>query len=314
MGTPFDTIALVAGSQHGRITHEQLRACGLTRDQIKGYRERGFLRPRHVGVYAVGHEAPSQHAELMAAVLACGGGAAASHRSAGHALGIVPVRPPLPEVTVPTTAGAERKGIRIHRVSDLDPRDVMRHVGIPITIVPRVLLDLAPVLTPTELTRACHEAWVRHRTTPAQVEACIARNPTKKGAGKLRRALGADVTLSMLEDGFIDLLDRHDIPRPRTNVDVEGDKVDCHWPAHGLTVELLGYRFHASRQAFEQDVARRRRSNHVAYTYGDVFERADETAAELIALLGLTRATPGTAPPRASSARTTDRRGRARGS
>ncbi len=116
-----DTIAWIAGAQHGRITHEQLRACGLSRDQIKSYRERGILRLVHVGVYAVGHEAPSVHADLMAAVLACGSGAAASHRSAAQALGIVPVRPPLPEVTVPTTAGAERKNVRIHRVSDLDP-------------------------------------------------------------------------------------------------------------------------------------------------------------------------------------------------
>ncbi len=160
-----------------------------------------------------------------------------------------------------------------------------RHLGIPITTVPRTLLDLAPRLPPTELTRACHEAWVRHRTTPADIEACIARNPTKKGIQKLRRALGADVTLSVLEDGFVDLLKRHGIPRPRTNVDREGDKVDCHWPAHDLTVELLGYRFHASRRAFEQDVARRRRSNHIAYTYGDVFERGDATAAEVTALL-----------------------------
>jgi hypothetical protein len=44
-----------------------------------------------------------------------------------------------------------------------------------------------------------------------------------------------------------------------------------------LTVELVSYRFHASRRAFEQDVARRRRS----FTYGDVFERGTSTAAEL---------------------------------
>src|SRR4051794_18198072 len=56
------------------------------------------------------------------------------------------------------------------------------------------------------LARACHEAWVRHRTAPRQVESCIARNPHKPGAAKLRRALGADVTLSALEDGFLALL------------------------------------------------------------------------------------------------------------
>lgn len=63
------------------------------------------------------------------------------------------------------------------------------------------------------------------------------------------------------------------------------DKVDCHWPDHNLTVELLGYRFHNSRQAFEQDVARRRRSGHFAFTWGDVFEREAATASEVAALL-----------------------------
>ncbi|MDX6682230.1 MAG: hypothetical protein QOG94_2269 [Solirubrobacteraceae bacterium] len=82
------------------------------------------------------------------------------------------------------------------------------------------------------------------------------------------------------------LLERHGLPRPRTNVDRRGDKVDCHWPRHDLVVELLSYRFHASRRAFEADIARRRRSNHVAYTYGDVFERGDRTAAELARMLG----------------------------
>ena len=257
----------------------------MHRQTIQRYVRAGRLRPDHHGVYAVGHEAPSTDADYMAAVLACGAGARLSHRAAAFKLALLRGAPPEPEVTVPTTAGRARPGIHIHRVRALDALDTSTLDGIPITTVPRTLLDLAPRLPPKELTRACHEAWVRHRTTPAQIEACIARNPTKKGIRKLRRALGADVTLSVLEDGFVDLLKRHGIPRPRTNVDREGDKVDCHWPAHDLTVELLGYRFHASRRAFEQDVARRRRSNHFAYTYGDVFERGDATADEVRALL-----------------------------
>ena len=122
--------------------------------------------------------------------------------------------------------------------------------------------------------------------TPRDVEACITRNPTKQGAAKLRRALGADVTLSDLEDGFLELLKRHDLPLPRTNIDCAGDKVDCHWTRHGLTIELLSYRFHASRRAFEDDVARRRRSSHLAYSWGDIFERGAQTVAELAPLLG----------------------------
>ena len=118
------------------------------------------------------------------------------------------------------------------------------------------------------------------------VEACVTRTPRKPGVGRLRAALGSDVVLSELERAFLTLLQRGGLPRPRTNIDRDGDKVDCHWPALGITIELLSFRFHATREGFEKDVARRRRSNHVAYSYGDVFERAPATIADLRTRLG----------------------------
>ena len=138
---------------------------------------------------------------------------------------------------MPTTAGRKGDDFRVHRVPHLHVLDVAVFQDIPITIVPRILIDIAPATTPEHLARACHEAWVKHRTTPQQIEACIARNPRRHGIGKLRAAMGTDV--------------------------------------------LLSYRFHATRQAFENDVARRRRSSHIAYTYGDVLERPRATIADL---------------------------------
>jgi hypothetical protein len=287
MRTFLDTTARIAATQHGRVTREQLLAAGVDAPRVKRWIADGRLRRVHRGVYAVGHVAPSLQGDYMAAVLACGEGAVLSHRAAAHLLRLLAGGAPPPEVTVPTVAGRTRPGIVVHRVRELHVLDTSILDDIPITIVPRILLDLSSALSMPELARACHEAWVRHRTTPAHIEACIARNPCKKGANRLRRALGSDVTLSVLEDGFLALLRRHGLPLPRTNVDVAGDKVDCHWPGLDLTVELLSYRFHGSRMAFEADVARRRRSQHVAFTWGDVFERGRETVAELRRVQGL---------------------------
>jgi hypothetical protein len=281
MGSKFGAATRIAAGQKSRVSWKQLVAAGIDRHTIHRWVEDGRLHPVHHGVYAVGRPDGSRDRDYMAAVLACDGGSALSYRAAVYKLELLRIAPPPPEVTVPSTAGRSRKGIVIHRVRSLHPVDVADHDGIPTTTVPRTLLDMARLLAPSELARACHEAWVRHRTQPEWIEACIERNPTKHGAARLRAALGSDATLSRLEDGFIALLRTHGIPPPRTNVDVRGDKVDCHWPHNGLTVELLSYRFHASRQAFESDVARRRRSTHLAFTWGDAFERAQRTIEEL---------------------------------
>jgi len=282
----FAKAASIAVDQHGRVTSRQLADEGVDRHTIHRWISDGRLRPVHKGVYAVGHLAPSVNATYMGAVLASGDGARLSHFADAHILRLLPGNPPRPEVTVPTTAHRRRPGIVIHRVRELHPLDRDTRYGIPILTPARTLLDLAPRLSPHQLARACHEAWRRHRTTPADVEACIARNPYKKGIAKLRHALGNDVVLSPVEARFLQLVREHGLPLPRTNIDVKTDKVDCHWPEHGLMVELHSYRFHATRQAFEKDIARRRRSNHVPFSWGDVFDRGPRTAAEIARLLG----------------------------
>ena len=286
------SVARIAGGQYGRITFVQLLAAGVDRDRIRRWVADGRLRREHTGVFTLGHPDSSARGIYLSAALAAGDGAVVSHLAVAHVLRLVRGRPPAPEVTIPAGGCRKRPGIRIHR-SRLHPFDTADLDGIPITTVPRALLDLAPGTGLEELTRMCHEAWIHHRTTPAHIDATIARNPHKPGAAKLRRALGADVLLSELERGFTALLRRHGLPLPRTNIDHKGDKVDCHWPALGLTVELHSWRYHATRQAFEQDLARRRRSNHLAYSYGDVFERGEATIADLRPRLATSGGTPG---------------------
>ncbi len=91
---------------------------------------------------------------------------------------------------------------------------------IPITTVPRTLVDLAADLDEDDLARACHEAGVRYRTTPRQVEAVLARRANEsRGAATLRKVLLGDVhvTLSKLEQRFLALLREAGLPLPITN-------------------------------------------------------------------------------------------------
>jgi very-short-patch-repair endonuclease len=153
-------------------------------------------------------------------------------------------------------------------------------------------VDLAGVPSAENLARACHEAGVRHRTTPAMVEEILARRPRSRGAEKLRGILRGDVrvTLSKLESRFLEHLRGEQLLLPETNCRAGGRRVDCRWPEQRLTVELDGYRFHHSRHAWEQDrrrerEARARGDEFRRYTYGDVFEHPDPMLAELRVLL-----------------------------
>src|ERR1700757_1514124 len=81
-------VAALAEGQKGLVSHRQLIAVGLTRGAIAHGVRRGWLHPRHRGVYAVGHAKLPPLGEEMAAVLALGDRALVSHASAAEALGI----------------------------------------------------------------------------------------------------------------------------------------------------------------------------------------------------------------------------------
>jgi hypothetical protein len=138
----------------------------------------------HRGVYVVGHRAPSLDGELMAAVLASGKRAVASHRSAAHRLGIVPAAPALPEVTAATTAPRRRPGIFIHRVRALPSLDAAVVYGIPITTVPRTLLDQLRrsrrPISPVPATRP-GSATARRPATSRRASPAIPASPAPRG-------------------------------------------------------------------------------------------------------------------------------------
>ena len=148
---------------------------------------------------------------------ACGDGALLSGRAAAYLLELVRGPAPLPEVTAPTERRIE--GIKTRRSRGRAQIEGMTHRGIPITTVAETLVDLSSVLSFDDLARACHEAGVRYGTTPAQVEAALARRPRRQGAGNLRRVVRGEarVTLSKLERRFLQLLRKESLPLPETN-------------------------------------------------------------------------------------------------
>jgi hypothetical protein len=241
-------------------------------------------------VYRVGHRAPSPEARYMAAVKAAGEGGVLSGLAAAWAWGLIRTGPPLPDVTCPT----ERRirGIRTHRSRRLHASETTTWKRIPITTVPRTLVDLPSLLSFDDLSLAVHEADVRHGTRPEHIEAVLSRYPNATGATTLRAIASGDhpTLLSKLEKHFRALLTTGAMPLPLFNRKRGAHYVDCRWPQHHLTVELDSYRFHRTRRAWEQDrererAARARGDEFRRYTWRDVVEEPAPTLEELRALL-----------------------------
>src|SRR4051812_15312872 len=193
-------LARLAAGAHGVVTRAQLLRAGLTRAEIESRLRNGGLIRVHPGVYRVGHRGPSLDATYLAAVWACGDGALLSGRAAAYLWGLVKGPPPAPEVTAPTERRV--RGVATKRSARVCVEEAGRCKGIPVTTVPRTLIDIAPC---DDLARACHEAGVKHKTTPRHVRQALARQPNAPGAKRLRSVLLGDtrVTLSRLEAEFL---------------------------------------------------------------------------------------------------------------
>jgi very-short-patch-repair endonuclease len=279
-----------ASSTWGLVKRRELLRVGITRQEIRRRLECGTLIAVHRGVYRVGHRAPSAESRYLAAVWACGDRAKLSGLAAGYLLSLLRCSAPPPEVIAP--ARRRVPGVKTARFIRLHPEDAITWRGIPVTSVARTLVDLAAVLPPDALARACHEAGVKHGTTPADVRRALARRPNAKGARELRAIMSGDtrVVLSRLERRFLEHLSELRLPLPQTNRPAGGYRVDCRWPEHLLTVELNSYKYHGSRHAWEADQDRQREAyergdQFRSYTWGDVFERPARMRAELRGLL-----------------------------
>jgi len=300
-------IAVLASRAHGVVCRSELLEVGITRSEVYQRLRSGALIAVFRGVYRVGHTAPSLEARYLAAVRACGASAVLSGRAAARLLGLLKGPAPDPEVT--TRSERRVAGIATRRCRSFHLTETTLWRGIAVTSPARTLVDLAAVLDADELARACHEAGVRHHTTPRQVEEVLARRPNTPGAAKLRAVLGGDVkaTLSKLESAFLALLQNQRLPLPDTNRPAGGRRVDCRWPDQHLTVELDSYRYHNSRHAWEHD-RRREREAHARgdqlrrYTYNDVLENPRPMLAELSELLSRAASPPGPTGADASSA------------
>jgi REase_MTES_1575 len=189
----------------------------------------------------------------MAAVLACGDGAALSHFSAAVVWGILEAH----GQPVHVTAEKQRKcrGVVVHQ-APLHGERVRRH-GIAVTTPARTIVDLPDVVSRRRiLERAIDEAeYLRLDWSGA------ALRHGRRGSGLLSSVLavhtpGSTRTLSELEEAFLEFCDSRGFPRPEVNCRIEGYLCDFVWREARLIVETDGDQAHGTRRARARDPVR----------------------------------------------------------
>ena len=203
---------------------------------------RGVLTRRYRGVYSLVAGPLARDAELLAAVLAGGEGAALDRLASAELWQVWRYRAPL-SILVPSRRTIP--GVEVHRCANIDQRDVTVHRGVPVTTVERMLVDLTDTLIAEELTNLIHEAAFRRRFSIPATREAMARANGRRELARLDEAIalwlaGSAGLKSRLERAFLALVVEAGLPKPIPNIHVAGAEVDAYWPASRLAVEIDG--------------------------------------------------------------------------
>jgi len=135
-------------------------------------------------------------------------------------------------------------------------QDQALHEGVPVTAIPRTLLDFAAV-DRHYLGQALDNAHRLGLLDLIAIDELISRSKGFRGVARLQTALAIHrptaFTRSGLERRFLELVRRTGLPPPVTNLFVEGYELDAYWPAERFAVELDTYDHHGTPDAFEAD-------------------------------------------------------------
>jgi very-short-patch-repair endonuclease len=264
-----ERIASIASTQFGLATTNQLHAAGLSERQIERRVGSGHLERLHRGVVAVRGGEATWKRDLLAACLAAGPDAVASHRAAAR-LFAIDLRTPVPtEITVVRARAPKLERVVVHRSRDLVPRQVTVRDAIPVTTPHRLLVDLGAVVPWWLVSRALEELVAARHVTPTSVRTFLDEisRRGRDGAGILRRvldnrALGDKQSDSGLEGVMAKLVQDHALPAPvfQFAVQLPGGwrSIDFAYPRSDrmIAIEVDGFEVHTRYDVFQRDRVR----------------------------------------------------------
>lgn len=259
--------ARVARRQRGLITHDQAIGLGHTASSIKIRCESGkwsIIRP---GIYIVGGAPPTWEQTLLAVTLPfddCW----ISHGT-GARLWEMPHAPQHDAIEVLRPYGRYRRldGVLAHRSRLIVPADVTRHHGIAVTSRARTIVECSGQLTPSQTGRMIDDAKRKDPRALEDTRECFAR---LAGGGRRRlrsiksalafRIPGYDPGESDLELSALRTIISAGLPLPvqqhRVSIHGRRYRIDLAYPELKIAIELVGWKWHGGREAFDDDKAR----------------------------------------------------------
>ena len=247
-----------ARGHHGLIT---LDASGLSRSAWYRAIDSGTIEQVHPFVARLPGTPRTPEQRIAAAVLAIGGGAVASHRSATRLCGAArPDTDPVDLITIDCRRDDRLDGVVIHATRDLKHLRPQRRHGIACTNILRALVDLGAV-DPEGVGDAVGHALATKLADLRALEATVADHAGKgrRGVVALRNAIDAwsidaKPADSTLEAAMARLIRRYRLPPVRFHPVIEGWEVDFHVLGSPVILECDGWVFHGlDRTTFERD-------------------------------------------------------------
>jgi very-short-patch-repair endonuclease len=300
---PIDArVARAVAKRHGVFSYGEAVRMGITKRMVTRRLASRRWERLHPGVYRLAGAPETWHQQVLAACLAAGTVAAASHRAAAPLWRLAGFDSGWIEVTVPRGRRPRPRGVTIHQLP-LPPVDLIVVDAIPTTTPTRTLLDIAGVAPAEAVEEALDDALRRKLVSLPRLRWRLDGLGRRPGAAMMRRLLAerADptaATQSVLETRLLRVLrqNRLPIPIPQHEIRDRGHLiavVDFAYPDVVLAIEADGYRWHSSRDQWQRDLARRselarlgwrvihvtaddlrRRPDHVARTVADALNRA----------------------------------------
>ncbi|MFZ0015445.1 MAG: type IV toxin-antitoxin system AbiEi family antitoxin domain-containing protein [Acidimicrobiia bacterium] len=288
-------IRVIAERQHGLVSRKQLAELGVTDNDVVRRQAGHRLETVHLGVYYLDSVAATWRTEVLAAVLAAGPDALASHRCAAVLWEFDAIFGHTVEVTVPYVESPEPHGVIVHRTrraNDDTSRD-----GIRATTPEKTLLDIAPMVPERTLVKAARSAVHDGSTSLERIDLAIGRFGGRGVAGtrKMRRALrylGEDESGSVAEIDLRYIIFDAPIPEPVQQLRIvrpDGGRAypDFAWPDRRRIVEIDGFGAHGSPDQLQNDLRRQNQLMELGweirrFTASEVRQDPDRVRSEIV--------------------------------